>query len=89
MWVDREQPNLAAKGHGFSRAIRGLQIRGLLQLAVRLNRRGKKCQGTTSVVPLETSKIAGFTGCGKTRPGGRPGIYPRHKANRIIVGFSR
>jgi hypothetical protein len=24
-----------------------------------------------------------FTGCGKTRSGGRPGIYPRHKANRI------
>ena len=30
----------------------------------------------------------GFTGCGKTRPGGRPGIYPRHKANQISVGFS-
>ena len=23
--------------------------------------------------------------CGKTHPGGRPGIYPRHKANQISV----
>jgi hypothetical protein len=29
-----------------------------------------------------------FTGCGKTRSGGRPGIYPRHKARRINEGFS-
>ena len=27
--------------------------------------------------------MVGFTGCGKTRSCGRPGIYPRHKANRI------
>jgi hypothetical protein len=31
---------------------------------------------------------AGFTACGKTHPGGRPGIYPRYKANQISVGFS-
>jgi hypothetical protein len=29
-----------------------------------------------------------FTGCGKTHSGGRPGIYPRHKANKISGGFS-
>jgi hypothetical protein len=29
-----------------------------------------------------------FTGCEKTRPGGRPGIYPQHKANQISAGFS-
>ena len=28
-------------------------------------------------------KCAGFTGCGKTRSCGRPGIHPRHKARRI------
>jgi hypothetical protein len=33
-------------------------------------------------------KGTGFTGCGKTRPGGMPGIYSRHKANQINVGFS-
>ena len=31
----------------------------------------------------EVLKGHGFTGCGKTRSCGRPGIYPRHKANRI------
>jgi len=29
-----------------------------------------------------------FTGCGKTRCGGRRGFQPPHKANRIDVGFS-
>ena len=29
-----------------------------------------------------------FTGCGKTRSGGRPGIYPWYKINRINAGFS-
>jgi hypothetical protein len=29
-----------------------------------------------------------LAGCGKTHPGGRPGIHPRHKANQISVGFS-
>ena len=29
-----------------------------------------------------------FTASGKTRPGGRPGIHPRHKANQISLGFS-
>ena len=31
----------------------------------------------------------GFTGCGKTRSGGRRGFQPPHKANRIDIGFSR
>jgi hypothetical protein len=30
----------------------------------------------------------GFTGCGKTRNGGRRGIYPPRKACKIITGFS-
>jgi hypothetical protein len=29
-----------------------------------------------------------YTGCEKTRSGGRPGIYPRHKANKSGGGFS-
>jgi hypothetical protein len=29
-----------------------------------------------------------FTACGKTHSCGRPGIYPRHKANQINEGFS-
>ena len=32
-------------------------------------------------------KEMGFTACGKTHSGGRPGIYPRHKANRIKGGL--
>jgi hypothetical protein len=28
------------------------------------------------------------TGCGKTRSGGRPGIYPWQKGRRIDSGFS-
>jgi len=43
--------------------------------------------GTTSVVPLETSKIAGFTGCGKTRPAVGRDLSPA-QANRIIVGLA-
>jgi hypothetical protein len=33
-------------------------------------------------------KGTGFTGYGKTRSGGRPGIYPRHKGSKINEGFS-
>jgi len=36
---------------------------------------------------LSANLCFGFTGCGKTRAVGGPGIYPRHKANRINVGF--
>jgi len=32
--------------------------------------------------------LLGFTGCGKTRSGGRRGFQPPHKANRINAGFS-
>jgi hypothetical protein len=34
-------------------------------------------------------KGTGFTGCGKTRNGGRRGFQPPHKARRINAGFSR
>jgi hypothetical protein len=30
----------------------------------------------------------GFTGCGKTHSGGRPGIHPRQKPIQTMVGFS-
>jgi hypothetical protein len=33
-------------------------------------------------------KSTGFTGCGKTRFGGRRGFQPPHKANKINAGFS-
>ena len=33
-------------------------------------------------------KGTAFKGCGKTDPGGRPGIYPRHKLNKNDTGFS-
>ena len=38
-------------------------------------------------LPLQM-KGTGFTGCGKTRFGGRRGFQPPHKANRVNAGFT-
>jgi hypothetical protein len=63
------------KGHGFSRAADGAEKLRLFRLR------------KNSIKSPEASGHD-FTGCGKTRSGGRPGIYPRYKANGISGGFS-
>lgn len=46
------------------------------------------CPKSSQMVSKITELNLDFTRCGKTLPGGRLGIYPRHETNQINLGFS-